>query len=93
MPTVSASGLTSLTSWSCSSTGLRSEVPVTLPPGLSLVSTSPASSASVTAVKSTGTFVIACAAACAAGVATARTRSKSPFAKVCAIEVALACSP
>ncbi len=59
----------------CSFTGVRSEVPVTLVPGLSFDLTSFASAGSVTAVTSMGMVDVALAAACAAGVAMARIRS------------------
>ena len=94
MPTVVASGFTSLSSCSCSLTGLRSETPVTLPPGASSEATSSAPFGSVTAMNTTGLSFTAEAVPCAAGVAIAATRSTSPsLAKVEAMEVTVACSP
>src|SRR5665647_929637 len=65
MPTVFASGLRRVTSSRRSLTGTASDVPVTLPPGDSRLATRPASTGSVTAVKSTGMSVTACATAIA----------------------------
>ena len=75
MPTVLASGFTVLTSLICSATGFRSVVPLTLPPGASLLLTSCAATGSVTAVNRMGVLVMTCADAWAVGVAMARTRS------------------
>ena len=70
-----------------------SVVPVTLPPGFSRDSTSPASTGSVTAVKSTGRSVTAWATPWAEGVAMARTRSASEPARFEAMLVEVPWSP
>lgn len=76
MPTLVASGLICLMRPIWSATGFMSLVPVTLPPGASFDATRSADLGSVTAVNTIGTLVMAWAAACAAGVAMASTRSR-----------------
>lgn len=73
IPTVFASGTSFTKRSACSSMGFISDVPDTFPPGTSSLFTKPALTKSVTAVARMGISVVACAAACAAGVATART--------------------
>ena len=92
MPTVLASGLSFLIRAICSATGFMSDVPVTLAPGASADATSLAATGSVTAVNRTGVSAMACAAACADGVAMASTRSRSAEANVVAIVVLVAAS-
>ena len=82
IPIFFASGRTFCSRSICSATGVRSEVPVTFPPGTSLVSTRPDSAGSVTAVISTGVSVTAPAIAWAAGVAMARIRSLPSLANL-----------
>lgn len=93
MPTDLAPGSSCLTSLIWSATGFMSVVPVTLPPGASAKSTRPASTGSVTAVKSTGLSVTAWASDCADGVAMPRMRSSPEDAKLEAMFVAVAWSP
>ena len=93
MPTFFASGTSSLSRSSCWSTGATSEVPVTLAPGASSESISSADTGSVTAVNRTGVSWMFCAVACAAGVATDSTRSRSSPANPCAMVRAVDCSP
>ena len=84
-PTVCVSGRICFSRPICSFTGVRSEEPVTLPPGASLLATSFASAGSVTAVTRTGISVVCPATACAAGVAIARIRSFLSFTSLVAM--------
>ena len=72
-----ASGTTCNKRSICSATGVISLVPVTLVPGASLLSTSPASGKLVIAVPTMGISSVADAITCAAGVAMARITSAS----------------
>ena len=93
MPTVLASGTSWVSSRACSSTGFMSLVPETLPPGASLLATRPEAAGSVTAVTRMGMSRVACAAACAAGVAMARIRSTSSLTNFVAMVAHTVCSP
>lgn len=78
-PTVFALGSSFTRRSNCSSTGVRSEVPVTLLPGFLLLFTRPDAAKSVMAVPTMGMSDVAPATACAAGVAMARIRSSPSF--------------
>ncbi len=75
IPTVLAFGAKSFISVIAFETGIKSEVPVTFPSGLSGFFTKPASTGSVTAVNSIGISFVALKAACADGVEIANIKS------------------
>ncbi len=66
-----ASGKSCLSSFICSDMGVRSEVPVTFPPGASFEATRPLAAGSVTAERTMGISFVMPATAWAAGVAIA----------------------
>ena len=93
MPTVLASGRICCSRSICSATGVRSEEPVTLPPGASLVSTSPEPAGSVTPVRTMGISSVSAAQAWAAGVAMAKIRSSPSLTNFWAMVVQVGVSP
>ncbi len=68
-------------------------MPVKFPPGFSIVSASPASTGSVTALNSIGISLVTCFAACTAGVAIVYIRSTSSLANFSEIVVEVGMSP